>query len=116
MYIRTNKDKTIHLVSDKKQGDTVEFCEELPDDFYQTFSKGKYLLAGSTLSVNPAWNEANQEVVTFPDAIPHRSLLLAAGISSIYELQQIDDLTTIAGIGSAKAAEIHEYLTTINKE
>jgi len=109
-HLRTNPDHTIHLIADKALPDTQPFAGDLPDDFYNTFSKGKYLLIDGELVINAAWSEANGELIELPADIPHRELLLAAGVSSIRELQDIEDLTTLSGIGEVKAGEINEYL------
>lgn len=111
-YLRTNIDNTIHLIADKKLPDTQPFTGKLPHDFYNTFSKGKYLLIDGELVVNSAWSEENGELIELPTDIPHRSLLIEAGISGLRELSDIQDLTSISGIGQVKAEEINNYITT----
>lgn len=111
-YIRTHSDNTIALVADKELPNTTGYSGSFPSDFYNTFSKGKYLFTGSEITLNPNWNEDNQEVLTLPEDLLHRTLLIEGGISSVQELQSIEDITTIPGIGEAKAEDINEYLTT----
>ncbi|MEO9884247.1 MAG: DUF2977 domain-containing protein [Balneola sp.] len=110
MYIRVNDNHTIHSVSDKNKPDSIVYAGDLPQDFYQTFSKGKYLFIDDEIVLNPNWNEDNNEVLTLPEDVPHRVLLIEQGISSIEELQQIEDKTTIPGVGEVKASEINNYL------
>lgn len=110
IYLRTNPDHTIHLIAEKEQPNTVPYSGEVPDDLLATFSKGKYLFMGDEIVLNSAWSQDNGEVVSLPADIPHRTLLLSAGISSLAELQDIEDLTTLSGIGTAKAEDITNYL------
>lgn len=111
MYLHLNPDNTISKISVNAFTDAIEYDKPLPSDFYNTFSKGKYLFIDGEIAVNSAWSEENGEVVSLPADVPHRTLLLNAGISSIQEIEQIEDLTTISGIGSAKAEDITNYLT-----
>ena len=104
MYIRTDETNKIELVSLFDRPETVEFKGELPEDFFETFSLGKYLFADGEIVKNTSYGEAS-----LPQDIPHRTILIAEGISSIQELPE--DLTIISGIGSAKADDINNYLT-----
>jgi len=116
MYIRSNLENRIELVSlIPREGDTL-YNGEIPNDFYSTFSRGKYLFINGEIVANSNWNEANEELETMPQDVPHRALLIEAGISSIQELEGIQDLTSLTGIGSVKAQEIKTYLLTINNE
>ncbi len=121
-YIRANEDNTIHLISDKKRKETVPYGGELPGDFYNTFSKGKYLFVDGEIVHNPQWGNSNknegasgENEEELPQDIPHRGLLIAAGILTLSALLEIEDLTTITGIGVVKAGEINIYLSTTNK-
>jgi hypothetical protein len=115
-HIRTNIDHTIQMISDKEFPNTSTYSGEFPDDFYSTFSKGKYLFQSGEIIENPNWNESNGEILSLPDKVPHRALLIEAGVSSLQELLTIDDLTSLTGIGEAKAKDINEYLSTKNNE
>lgn len=53
--------------------------------------------------------------VPLPDDLPHREEVEAAGVSSIDELAAIGDLTTLPGIGKAKAADIAAYMAAQNE-
>ena len=106
MYIRTDETNKIELVSLFERPETVEFKGELPEDFYQSFSLGKYLFADGEIVKNTSYGEAS-----LLQDIPHRTILITEGISSIKELPE--DLTTINGIGKSKADDINNYL--INK-
>ena len=101
-YIRTNKDGTIHLIADKEQPNTVAYSGKFPYDFYQTFSKGKYLFVDGEIVENAYFNESG-----LPRDIPHRTILITEGIRSIKDLPE--DLTTIGGIGKSKADDIINY-------
>lgn len=115
MYIRANEENRIQLVSVFERPGSVAYDGELPEDFTETFSLGKYLFVVGEIVLNDAWDEASGTLISLPNDVPHRELLLSAGISSIEELQEIEDLTSIQGIGKSKAADIHDYLTTNKK-
>ena len=106
MYIRTDETNKIELVSLFDRPETVEFKGELPEDFLETFSLGKYLFVEGEIVKSTSYGESN-----FPKDVPHQTILMTEGISSIKELPE--DLTTINGIGKSKADDINNYL--INK-
>ena len=102
MYIRSNLENRIELVSlIPREGDTL-YNGEIPNDFYSTFSRGKYLFINGEIIKNTSYGEAS-----LPKDIPHRTILINAGISSIKDLPE--DLTTIGGIGKSKADDIINY-------
>ncbi len=116
MYIRTTGDSGfIELISNHSRPETVKYSGDFPDDLYQTFSKGKYLFDGEDILLNPDWNEETQSTGNedLPEDTPHRELLIEAGITTLVELQGINDKTSIPGIGIVKAGEINIYLTNL---
>lgn len=52
----------------------------------------------------------NKARENLPEDIPGREALLAAGVESIGDLERVEDLTEIVGIGRATAAKIREYV------
>ena len=53
-----------------------------------------------------------------PEDVPAREVLVAAGVSEeqLWELFDADDLTSIEGVGKGRAAEIAEYLKSVDDE
>lgn len=112
-YLRKNSDNTIHLIADKEQVDTFPYEGDLPVDFYENFSKGKYLFIEGEIVLNADWNEETESAENadeLDEETPHLELLNQAGIFTKAELNAVEDLTTIAGIGTVKAAEIKTYI------
>lgn len=73
--------------------------------------KGAQALSVEEVSAAPSEIEALPGLEPLPEDFPNRSILAEAGITTFAQLQAVEDLDALPGIGEARAEQIKAALT-----
>ena len=90
--------------------ESEEEAQRLVDVGAAQWARGEDVEEGAAPDLDGGIEEEEGEEGTLPADIPGRAKLVAAGITSIEQLLDVPDLTSIDGVGEGIASQIETYL------
>lgn len=91
----------------ERKGLTYLLFHKVPDNTFYTVGNYSWVTTEVAKTyIKEGYASAYTPTSDLPDDIPHRDLLIEGGVNDI---QDVQDLTKIKGIGKAKAKEIEQW-------